>query len=167
MPLDRISAEVGTAALHEAVDAMPTAFAMYDDQLTLQACNQTYARYNRQDRAELLGQSLQNIIENVSRFLASMDGAPVPEAGRMMDAVFANPDQLAGNSHEIGTVDGDWYLTSFHPTESGGLVSTWVEITDQKKLENNARETQERLEDAINSTPNIFALAVPTRSIAA
>ena len=158
MPLDRISAEVGTAALHEAVDAMPTAFAMYDDQLTLQACNQTYARYHRQDRAELLGQSLQNIIENVSRFLASMDGAPVPEAGRMMDAVFANPDQLAGNSHEIGTVDGDWYLTSFHPTESGGLVSTWVEITDQKKLENNARETQERLEDAINSTPNIFAL---------
>ena len=154
MTTDLVSKEV----LLEAIEAMPAAFALFDKDLILCACNEDYAACHKRTREALIGQSLQQVAHDVAALLKSVDGQPIKQPEGLFDLALEKMKNLSSGAWETETLDGHWYLTSYHGLKDGGLVATWIDITQQKLIENEAHKNQSLLEDAIDSVPDIFAL---------
>lgn len=158
MSLDGISIDIEKDVLLEAIEVMPAALALFDNNLVMIACNGHYATYHQCRQDWLVGQTLNEVAAYTATIVKSIDGQVIERPEHVYEMSLERIRALDGDSWETELKDGQWFLTSFHSTKQGGLVSTWVDITRQKVIENEARLNQVRLEDAINSVQDIFAL---------
>ncbi|MBV9833247.1 MAG: PAS-domain containing protein [Alphaproteobacteria bacterium] len=160
-------AELATARalLQDAIDSTPNGFALWDDEDRLIICNEAYQRYYNGVSAVI----------QPGRHFADILGAGF-DAGLFVDApedrddfiastlrLRANPDK-APREHRLR---GDLSLQVIdRRTASGGLVSVYADISEQKRRQRELEQARDdvasarvRLLDAIDAMPNGFVLA--------
>ncbi|MCG8357913.1 MAG: PAS-domain containing protein [Kiloniellales bacterium] len=158
-----ITAEKQVARLlHDAVESLPTGFAVYDKEGRLILANQALALAQTgekdKDPANLVGLPREEIILRVLPITRSIDGRKVTPDRATAKALDRHIGELENATLEIELADGRWRLMSCHPTSEGGQITYGTDITDQKRREAELRQTREILEDAVESLSEGFVL---------
>jgi len=144
--------------LHDAVQSMPMAFAIYDAFNHLILCNATYAEFFDGDPMSLIGTDAMSNHRHALSQLQRWDGGPVDRSPEGVAQSFARLHDAAGEPIEMQLSDGRWMQVTTHPTADGGRVFVRTDITRVRQREADLREAQEILEDAIESLIEGFAL---------
>ena len=126
--------------LHDAVENISEAFALFDAGKRLVLFNRKYADFYPWLRERLLeGAELKDLKAENNRYLKFLG---------MEGAHLQNGDPSYGQYLEK-TVDGTWYLASNNLTSDGGLVCVRSDITKTKRSEAELRKLSRALEQSI------------------
>jgi PAS domain S-box-containing protein len=136
--------------LEDAIEALSEGLALYDADDRLVICNSQYKNFHG-DSADLLvpgADWLQVTRKRGERgFFAT--------AGDDIDAWLEG--QLAqrgvAQNEEFLAEGGRWFAYSHRPTRQGGFVSTWHEITEQKKAERELRDREALVRQVLEACP--------------
>ncbi len=139
-------AEAAQRRLDDAIRALPSGFALYDENSRLVTCNDAYAALTSLPREALRpGVSYGDVLRAL----------PPPAAGRpprdeaWIDSMVAAHREALGD-REMATVRGGWMRLSKVATSDGGIVTLITDLTDTKRREAElatARETAEQARD--------------------
>jgi diguanylate cyclase (GGDEF)-like protein/PAS domain S-box-containing protein len=139
-------------ALSDAIESLPEAIAIYDDEDRLMLCNRKYAQAQTtfDDPALLVGKSFADLV----RLSVAKGEIMEPEYAGNLDAWIAERirrrEEEAGREprmYQIG--DGRWMLTGISRTRGGGIVAVRTDIT-------RLRETEISLKAALDAQELIF-----------
>ncbi len=137
--------------LHDAVESIPSGFAVYDADKCLVICNTALASLYGVPAETLVGVSYSEVF---SRFLAMVqrfDGHSAEEFDLL------NPDHrfwgATNEPVEVQLKDGRWLLISSHPTAEGGLVFLRTDITHLKRMEQAVRDSEQRFRSIAEAHP--------------
>jgi signal transduction histidine kinase/CheY-like chemotaxis protein len=130
--------------LTEAFEAISEGFALFDADDRLVICNQRYKdMYARIGLTLAPGLTFRDIATHVVRADAVADGDPQSWVDRRV-ALHLQPE----GPFEQKRTDGGWMKISERPTEAGGIVGVFTDITEAKEREATLRELVEGLAEA-------------------
>ena len=139
-------------ALSDAIESLPEAIAIYDDEDRLVLCNRKYAQAQTtfDDPALLTGKSFADLV----RLSVAKGEIIEPEYAGNLDAWIAERirrrEEEAGREPRVYRIgDGRWMLTGISRTRGGGLVAVRTDIT-------RLRETEISLKAALDEQQLIF-----------
>ena len=129
--------------LTEAIEAISEGFALFDAEDRLVICNERYRQmYSRIGFDITPGCRFAEITEHVAKSGIVDDDAPDWQARRI--AQHRNPE----GPFEQKRSDGSWMKISERPTEAGGIVGVFTDITEAKSREAQLQELVESLAEA-------------------
>ena len=130
--------------LTEAIEAIIEGFALFDADDRLVICNQRYKdMYDRIGLTLAPGLTFREIATHVARADIVLDGDPAGWIDRRM-AQHLRPE----GPFEQQRSDGSWMKISERPTEAGGIVGVFTDITEMKDREAKLQELVESLAEA-------------------
>ena len=137
--------------LLDALDVVPEGFALFDSEDRLVLWNRQYL--------ELYGESRDLVVKGV-RFADMLRGGI--ERGQLPDAIGQEDEWLARrlaqhaqarNSQEQRLPDDRWVRIEERRTQDGGSIGVRIDITEQKRRENELRQAKEFLDTVLESVP--------------
>jgi len=146
--------------LRDAVDNIPTGFAIYGEDQRLVLCNAAYAWLYDSDPDDLVGTAT---TENFLRARLKMkvyDGQDVEgdiltgenrlaEDKAWLDRLIAAGEEPV----EFQLKDGTWLQTSIHPIRGGGRVYVRTDITKLKRVEESLRDSELQFRTLVEKNP--------------
>ena len=130
--------------LTEAIEAISEGFALFDADDRLVLCNQRYRdMYARIGLTLAPGLTFRDITRHVVQADAVVDGDPESWVERRV-ARHLHPE----GPFEQKRTDGSWMKISERPTEAGGIVGVFTDITEVKDREAKLQELVESLAEA-------------------
>lgn len=151
MKHSRAQADLGF--LTDALDTLRVAVAVFDERDILVYCNEHY-RYIYQSFAtvdEILGLSFTEIVRLKAENGEIAGDLVVKDIDAWIERRFEQHRNPECYRTEQRLADGRWIEIKERPTGNGGVIGLWTDITNSKKAEM-------RLEDAIQSTGDGFAV---------
>lgn len=129
--------------LTEAIEAISEGFALFDADDRLVICNERYRQmYARINFDIVPGRSFAEITEHVARSGIIAENGPGWAERRL--AQHRNPE----GPFEQKRTDGSWMKISERPTEEGGVVGVFTDITETKAREARLQELVDSLAEA-------------------
>ncbi len=142
--------------LKDAIESIPEGFVLFDADERLVLCNNTYRQMYPKIRDVLVaGSSMETILtaaQDVRRKAGIMDPDGTWLAQQLVEF------RGASNSVEIQTTEGKWILVNHRRTADGGIVGIRTDITEQRKINQELVNSEQRLMDAIESISEGFVL---------
>lgn len=148
------AADAANARLHDAIESVSDAFAIYDAEDRIVLCNGSFARTftDETDPDELRGLSAEDIIRTS---VARGERIP-PQYGNNEDAWTAERLRQHRNPSSEGFVfqlaDGRWMQAKERRTSEGGIVGVHADITTLKAVEEQVRHLANH--DPLTGLPN-------------
>jgi PAS domain S-box-containing protein len=136
--------------LEDAIEALSDGIVLYDADDRLVICNSQYKNYHG-DSADLLvpGADWREVTRKRGErgFFAT--------AGSDIDTWLEGQMAQRGvaQNQEFLAEGGRWFAYSHRPTRQGGFVSTWRDITEQKKVERELRDREALVRQVLEACP--------------
>ena len=136
--------------LEDAIEALSEGLALYDSDDCLVLCNSQYREYHKGSEDLLVpGASWPEVTRKRA------------ERGLFKDAAGDIDGWLAGQMAQRGIAsnqefpfgDDRWFEYSHRPTRQGGFVSTWRDVTERKRMEENLRESEALVRQVLEASP--------------
>jgi len=147
------AADAANARLHDAIESVPDAFALFDADDRLVLCNGTFARTftDESDPDELRGLTAEEIIRasvaRGERVPAQISSGPAWVAERLRQ--HRNP---SNEGFVFQLADGRWMQAKERRTSEGGIVGVHADITTLKAVEERVRHLANH--DPLTGLPN-------------
>ncbi|HKO87699.1 MAG TPA: diguanylate cyclase [Burkholderiales bacterium] len=148
------AADAANARLHDAIESVSDAFALFDAEDRLVLCNGNFARTftGESDPDELRGLTAEALVR-----LSIAQGERIPpQYGNDVDAWVAERVRHHRNPHGDGFVfqlgDGRWVQAKERRTSEGGIVGVHADITTLKAVEEQVRHLANH--DPLTGLPN-------------
>lgn len=139
--------------LDDAIASMPMAFAFFDVDGKLIACNHGMEKLHDQDRAWIAEQTMESLLYDLLDRLKSVNGVPTDmqdgwhEAG-VLEAL------TTGSTNFLGELqDGTWHQISSRRVESGGFVVIAHDVTQRRQLEMSLEKNEAQLREVLKGQP--------------
>jgi adenylate cyclase len=137
--------EQGRARISDAIESMPGGFALWDKEDRLVMCNSLFHQMINLHDLLVPGIGFEDMIRlAVDR--AHYDSSVGDREAWFQRRVAFHRD--APSVHEQKLKDGTWTRVWEHPTQEGGTVTTWTDITPLKQREDELAETVRQLKIA-------------------
>src|ERR1700730_2346329 len=137
--------EQGRARISDAIESMPGGFALWDKEDRLVMCNSQFHQMINLHDLLVPGIRFEDMIRlAVDR--AHYDSSVGDREAWFQRRVAFHRD--APSVHEQKLKDGTWTRAWEHPTQEGGTVTTWTDITPLKQREDELAETVRQLKIA-------------------
>ena len=143
----------------DAVDSVPTGFAMFDDHERLITCNEAYAALFEQKPRDLEGKSAGDLYRYGIARIRRIEGQEIGDADEALRYMMGRARQFDVEPVEVEDTNGQWFLIATHATTEGGAVSLVTDITKQKQAEATIREREKNLRAIIEGQPVPVILA--------
>lgn len=144
--------------LDDAVEAMPSGFALFSAEFCLQSCNSAYEAYTGVSRDTLIGMRGEEVIAVALKQVRQVNGVLVENPAEIIDQVISDFQVPAPVAFLTESKDGKWHTVSHRKIATGGFVTIINEITEQKELEREVDRRRALLQEAVDSIPEFFAL---------
>ena len=139
--------------LREAIESLPSGFAIFDRDRQLVACNTAFARLLGKSPHQLVGASEDAVHRSTLAHLQSFAGKPVEDPNRDLDRSIerlrAEPDE----PFDAQARNGAWLGISRHVTADGGSVLIHSDLTQVKAAELSLRETVNHFRRIVEGLP--------------
>ena len=136
--------------LEDAIESLSDGLVLYDSDDHLVMCNDRYKEFN-EAHADLLIPGTP--WAEVARGMAER-GAIKSAIGRVEDWLEERRTGRGGvHNEEFELTDGRWMEYSHRKTRQGGLVTTWREVTERKRMEQALREDEELIRRVVEDCP--------------
>jgi len=120
--------------LHDAIENLPQAFVLWDENYKLVMCNSKYQQLHQLDKA---------VIKPGMDYSDLMNNASTPKISNQL--VRTLDDENTTRTLEAQLEDGRWLQINERHTKDGGFVSVGTDITSIKLHENKLIESEKRL----------------------
>jgi PAS domain S-box-containing protein len=142
--------EMARHTLEDAIESLSEGFVLYDSDDRLVMCNSQYKEFHG-DSADLLvpGAYWPDVTRERGR------RGMFKEAATGLEEWLAGQLAVRGRAHRETFPFGDdrWYEYSHRRTRQGGFVSVWRDITARVEMEQNLRESEERIRHVLEACP--------------
>lgn len=158
-------AEAARANLQDAIESIGDGFLLFDNEerLVMKNTRMTELASHLEENFRI-GDCLENIIHAlVDRdAITSFAEVDIQDREALVEARLAS-HRKAPSTHEQQFSNGRWVLVTTRPTEDGGRVVAYTDITEQKEAERSLREKQ-RIERDLDIARSIQHDLLPTRT---
>jgi PAS domain S-box-containing protein len=146
--------------ISEAINVMPAGLALFNPDVTLITCNESYERFAGIAREELIGMNGDDLRKKVLGRIVSIDGQSVADEGEWYNDVsgFSSGEQIP---HEVEMQDGAWFWFLDWRLEDGSRMATVLDITAQKLAERERIASESRFASIANSHPMPVVITSP------
>lgn len=139
--------------LEAAIHSAPIAFAFYDNELKLVACNTTYEKMLNKPQRWLADQSFDTIVRT---FMRRVDFGTEDPFGKRSSWMIKYLDSIEAREtiQSIALMDdGTWYDITSQPVAEGGYVTVATDITSRHMLEKDLERNEKQLRDILEGQP--------------
>lgn len=154
---ERVAAEAERRRLHQlmqdAIESLPSGFAVYDDRGRVTLCNSAFARPYGARRESMIGTSREDNVRAICGRLRRFDGEAVACTDNDAERILARLNDFAAGPVEMQLDDGSWMLATHSPSTEGGSVLVRTNITPQKTAEEALRHSEEYFRRIVENHP--------------
>jgi signal transduction histidine kinase/CheY-like chemotaxis protein/HPt (histidine-containing phosphotransfer) domain-containing protein len=141
-----------TQRLEDAIAALPSPFAIYDDRDKLAVFNKAYAEYGGRPELVRIGRTHEEIIRDYARVGAihpGFAGRPEEWIATVMEMHRDTPSE-----RDVTLPDGTWHRVAKFNTREGGKVTLITDLTELKRREQEAVRSRRTLQTILNEMPD-------------
>lgn len=142
-----------TRLLELALESVPNGFAIYGKDRRIALCNSAYARMQGKSRAELVGKSPEELVQDNLDYIRTYDGQPLDSVADWSKYMIGHFDRADGRPMQVELARDRWILISVYATADGGRVVVRTDISDLKKMENELRRSEARFRSITTANP--------------
>jgi PAS domain S-box-containing protein len=146
--------------LRDAVDNIPTGFAIYGEDQRLILCNTAYASLYDSDPDAMVGSATTENFLRARLKMKTFDGHEIAAPALAEDNWLADDrlwlETLVASEKEpveFQLQDGTWLQTSTHPIHGGGRVYLRSDITKLKRVEESLRQSEIQFRTLVENNP--------------
>lgn len=154
---ERVAAEAEREWLNQlmqdAIESLPSGFAVYDARDRVMLCNTAFARVYGRDAASMLGTTREENVQAMCRRLRQFGGEALAWTEQDVDWMLARLNDVDKGPVEMELDDGTWVLVSHSPTTDGGTVVVRTDISRQKSAEQALRASEEYFRRIVENHP--------------
>jgi PAS domain S-box-containing protein len=139
--------------LQDAFESVPDGIVIYGLDGKVALCNTAFAEGLKMTPADLVGLDPGEVIRLTAPHVRAIEGRKLERPEQWIEQVMARFDLANQEPLEIELLDGRFMLVSIHPTSDGGRVTTRIDITALKKMENALRESEAVARNVLQACP--------------
>lgn len=139
--------------LETAIQTAPIAFAFFDNEMKLVACNHNYEKMLGKKQNWLAEQSIDTIVRTFLRRTDFGDNDPFAKRSSWM-IKYLDAIEARETIQSVALMDdGTWYDITSQPVAEGGYVTVATDITSRHTLEKNLERNEKQLREILEGQP--------------
>jgi PAS domain S-box-containing protein len=137
----------------DAIDSLVSGFALTSRDGLLIAINNPLAQVAGHDCDYFIGHPLRRLIDAVMSKFVLFEGEPVEQTEEWAEKITRSMTEGTGKSVEVKMVTGEWVLITLDPTSLGGQSAVSADISRQKHVEEELRESEVHFRTLVENHP--------------
>jgi PAS domain S-box-containing protein len=128
---------------NDAVESMPSGFAVYDSGNRLVACNSAFADLYETTPTALQGSPLAEMLPQFVAKMELIDGRPAAEVGARLTSMLEGHQLAEIGPLQVTRKDGRSAMINYYPSAEGGFVVIRTDVTHLVRMQEALRESEE------------------------